>query len=270
MTATILYIPHGGGPLPLINAPDHPGHAAMVRFLKDAGQTLPRPDAVLVISAHWERDIPVITSGPSPELIYDYYGFPEAAYTIQYPAQGAPDLASKIHNHLSDAGIKTKLDGNRGFDHGVFIPLKLMYPKADIPCVQMSLTADLDPGAHLKAGRALQPLACENILILGSGFSFHNMGAFNLSGQATKDPENQAFQDWLAKTLSDPDLSPQDREDLLLRWEYAPNARYCHPREEHLLPLHVCAAAAGFAKAKVTFKNHVIGKLAQAFCWETA
>ncbi|MCG8616739.1 MAG: dioxygenase [Desulfobacterales bacterium] len=267
MTATILYIPHGGGPLPLINEPDHPGHAAMLSYLQNAGRTLPRPDAVIVISAHWERDIPVITSGASPELIYDYSGFPEAAYRLRYPAPGAPELAEKVHTLLSDAGIKAKQDGNRGFDHGVFIPLTLMYPEADIPCIQISLTADLDPSAHLKTGRALQPLRSENILILGSGFSFHNMGAFSQSGQPVEDPENLAFQNWLAETLTAPALPPEVREDNLLRWEFAPHARYCHPREEHLLPLHVCAAAAGFSPATVTFRDHILGRLAQAFIW---
>ena len=163
---------------------EHPGHTALIKFLKTIATRIPKPEAIVVISAHWERDIPVITANPTPELIYDYFGFPEAAYEITYPAMGATDLAHTMQTLLSQARIKARTDDRRGFDHGLFVPLKQMYPDASIPCLQLSLTADLDPAAHLAAGNALSPLCHKNILILGSGFSFHNMGAF-----AGYDPE---------------------------------------------------------------------------------
>ncbi len=263
---TILYIPHGGGPLPLM---DHEGHAALISFLKSLHRKIPRPEAIVVISAHWERDIPVITATPNPELIYDYFGFPESAYEITYPAKGAPDLAHQMHTLLSQSRIKSKLDDGRGFDHGLFIPLKLIYPDADIPCVQISLTADLDPAAHLNIGKALSSLSKENLLILGSGFSFHNMGAFVISdgGTQRKDLENHGFQQWLTETCTDSCFSPEEREDRLIHWERAPHARYCHPREEHLLPLHVCAGMAGFKPAKTIFHDAIMGQEAVGFLW---
>ncbi|MBF0259857.1 MAG: dioxygenase, partial [Desulfamplus sp.] len=140
-SASILYIPHGGGPLPLIG---HEGHSSLISFLKKIPTQFTRPDAIIVISAHWERDIPVITANPVPKLIYDYFGFPKQAYKIDYPVSGDPNLAEKVHSLLTQARIKSKLDIKRGIDHGVFVPLKLMVPKADIPCIQLSLTADLD------------------------------------------------------------------------------------------------------------------------------
>ncbi|MBF0200738.1 MAG: dioxygenase [Desulfamplus sp.] len=268
-SASILYIPHGGGPLPLM---DHGGHTALVSFLQQIPDQLIRPKEILVISAHWERDIPVITANPSPELIYDYFGFPEQAYKIDYPVPGAPDLAEKIYTLLTQARIKSKLDPARGLDHGVFVPLKLMVPKADIPCIQLSLTADLDPSSHLAIGRALSPLCRENILILGSGFSFHNMHAFGKSTLNPKDtdPENEAFQNWLIETCTDPALNPSQVEERLIHWENAPHARYCHPREEHLLPLHVCAGIAGYKSATTVFQDTVLGKKTLAFLWQEA
>jgi 4,5-DOPA dioxygenase extradiol len=165
---------------------------------------------------------------------------------VQYPAPGDPALAGRIKSALDKAGLPAALDNSRGFDHGLFVPLLLMYPEADIPCVQLSLVRGLDPALHLRMGQALAALSGEDILILGSGFSFHNMQEFFRSsapgGQG--DPRNEAFQLWLAETCVSPDLTPRDRFERLLSWETAPHARYCHPREEHLLPLHVIAGAA--------------------------
>jgi aromatic ring-opening dioxygenase catalytic subunit (LigB family) len=261
--AKILYIPHGGGPLPLLG---HEGHSHLVHFLSSI--SLAEPEAVVVISAHWERDIPVITSGRTPKLIYDYFGFPQEAYELTYPAKGHPDLAHEIVNIFSTAGIKARADENRGFDHGLFIPLSLLRPHADLPCIQISLTADLDPQAHLKMGEALAPLANRNLWILGSGFSFHNMAFFRTPLPKQGDEENQAFQDWLLETCTDSVLLPEERRERLLRWEFAPHARFCHPREEHLLPLMVCAGMAGYTRAQSIFDSPVMGKRALAFSWE--
>lgn len=264
--ASILYIPHGGGPLPLM---DHEGHAALVSFLKQLHKEIPRPEAIVVISAHWERDIPVITANPYPKLIYDYFGFPERAYEITYPAKGAPDLAQKMLDCFSMARIKATLDSRRGFDHGLFIPLKLIYPDADIPCVQLSLTADLDPNAHLGIGKALAPLCRENLLILGSGFSFHNMAAFAMSERNTQadNEDNHLFQQWLIETCTDTSITQDARKERLIHWERAPHARYCHPREEHLLPLHVCAGMAQCKPGRIVFQDHIMGQEAVGIEW---
>ena len=263
----IIYIPHGGGPLPLLG---DQSHEALVKFLKQGFSDLPRPRAVVVISAHWEMDIPVATAHPAPDLIYDYFGFPREAYEIQYPAPGAPELAEKAVALLNRAGVKARTDAKRGFDHGLYIPLALMLPEARIPCIQISLCADLSPLSHLKMGEALSPLCGEDIWVLGSGFSFHNMAAFANLGQSMdkNDFMNQEFQDWLMATCANDGLTPDQRKERLLRWEMAHHARYCHPREEHLLPLMVCAGMAGYTRSRLLFDDRVIGQRALAFLWQ--
>jgi 4,5-DOPA dioxygenase extradiol len=171
----VLFIPHGGGPLPLLG---DPGHQQLVDFLQGIPARIPTPAAICVISAHWEESIATITSGASPSLIYDYYGFPESAYGIQYPAPGSPSLAEEIFAAFQKNSIVANLDEQRGFDHGLFVPLKLMFPDAGIPCVQLSLLSNLNPSDHIAIGKALRPLRRENVLFIGSGFSFHNMKAF--------------------------------------------------------------------------------------------
>ncbi|XPH46478.1 class III extradiol ring-cleavage dioxygenase [Oceanimonas smirnovii] len=235
--SNILFISHGGGPMPLLG---DPGHQEMVFQLKTIAGALPRPSAILVISAHWEETVPTITSGASPSLIYDYFGFPPESYLIEYPCPGEPVLAMQIHQALEQAGITARLDEHRGFDHGLFVPLKLMYPAADIPCVQLSLVTSLNAAMHLAIGRALQSLECENLLVIGSGFSFHNMRAFFAADTPDIQAGNAAFECWLKETCSSTDIKEPERAERLVHWEHAPYARLCHPREEHLLPLHVC------------------------------
>ena len=260
--AQIVYFSHGGGPLPILG---DPGHAAMVAFMQELPKNLRKPEAVLVISAHWEEQAATLLSAPNPPLFYDYYGFPAEAYDLTYPAPGNPGLAKRIASLLEQASIPARLDDQRGFDHGVFIPLKLMYPAADLPCLQLSLLRGLDPAAHLALGKALRPLLEENLLVIGSGFSFHNMGAFQWGGPAKPDTGNDAFQDWLIETCTAP-LPGDEREQRLLEWDKAPAARYCHPREEHLLPLHVCQGMAG-VPGEVVFDGLILGKRAVAFLW---
>lgn len=262
-TTDILFISHGGGPMPLLG---DPGHREMVDRLTEIAQTLPKPSAILVISAHWEESLPTITSGSSPSLIYDYYGFPPESYGIQYPCPGEPALAGKVQAALEKAGIPAKLDDQRGFDHGLFVPLKLMYPEADIPCVQLSLVNTLDARTHLDIGRALQALDHDNLLVIGSGFSFHNMRAFFAPTTADIQARNEAFEDWLEETCTDPGMSEGARFDRLVHWEAAPHARFCHPREEHLLPLHVCYGMAGKA-AKQRIEATILGKQSGMFYW---
>lgn len=241
MTATVIYIPHGGGPLPLI---DEAGNRNMNAYLRSIPESISSPDAIIVISAHWEEPVVSITSNPNPALLFDYYGFPPETYEYQYPAPGQPQLAERAAGLLREAGIEVRLDDDRGLDHGVFVPLLLMYPEAGIPCIQISLCDSLDPAFHIEVGRALSSLKAENLLILGSGFSFHNMQVF-MKASTEDDPENLAFEQWLAETCSDRNLSENEREHRLSHWEQAPGARYCHPREEHLLPLQVCYGMAG-------------------------
>lgn len=171
----VLFIPHGAGPLPLLGDASHQG---MVDFLEGITPSLGKPSAILVISAHWEAEKATITGGETPPLIYDYDGFPDEAYQIDYPVPGSPKLAEKIYGLLQQNGIDASLDGQRGFDHGVFVPLKIMYPEAAIPCVQLSLIKHLKAESHVNLGKALSALRSENILIIGSGFSFHNLRAF--------------------------------------------------------------------------------------------
>jgi len=261
--APVLYLPHGGGPLPLLGKK---GHGAMIRFLRAIPTELGTPDAILLISAHWEAGLPTITAAAKPALVYDYYGFPAEAYRIEYPALGEPQLAARIHQLLNNHDIKAQLDEERGFDHGLFVPLKLMYPEAMIPCVQLSLIQGLDPGEHVRLGKALSSLRADNILTIGSGFSFHNMRAFSFSDNYLPDKKNDSFDQWLQDVCTDPDIEANERKRCLIDWEQAEHARYCHPREEHLLPLHVCYGMAGTA-AKVVFNDFILGKRATALLW---
>ena len=259
----ILYFPHGGGPLPLLG---DEGHKNMVDFLRRITPELGKPSAIIVISAHWEENTVTVTSGAAPPLLYDYYGFPEEAYRLAYDAPGSPELAEEILRLLTAAGIACRPDDKRGFDHGMFVPLKLMYPGAGIPCVQVSLIRGLDPEAHILLGRALGVLRERKVLVLGSGFSFHNLRAFGLSGPAAPDAGNEAFQQWLIDICTNRDLPQAERESLLAAWDQAPSARYCHPREEHLLPLHVCAGMAG-GPADLVFDGEVLGKRSISLLW---
>ena len=145
--APVLYIPHGGGPMPLFG---QAGHARLVSFLQAIPADLGKPEAILVVSAHWEAEQVTVTGGATPPLVYDYFGFPQAAYQVEYPTSGNPQLAGKIHQMLNDSGVRAGIDNNRGFDHGLFVPLKLMYPEATIPCVQLSLVKGLDPVEHIR------------------------------------------------------------------------------------------------------------------------
>lgn len=260
--AQIIYFSHGGGPLPILG---DASHKAMVDFMLHLPSRLRKPDAILVISAHWEENTATLIGAPSPPLLYDYYGFPGEAYEITYPAQGSPDLANRIAGLLIKNNIPAHLDPRRGFDHGLFIPLKLMYPQADIPSLQLSLLRGLNPAAHIALGKALHELMLENILVIGSGFSFHNMSAFSWQGINSPDPANDAFQNWLIEVCAGP-ISQSEREQLLIDWRKAPSARYCHPREEHLLPLHVCLGMAD-KPASTIFDDYILGKRAVAFLW---
>ena len=260
--AQIIYFSHGGGPLPILG---DPGHKAMINFMTALPGQLKKPDLILVISAHWEEREATLLGAKNPPMFYDYYGFPEKAYEITYPAPGSLEDADRISKMLQENNIPSRIDPQRGFDHGLFIPLKMMYPNADIPCLQLSLLRGLDPSSHINLGKALHGLVDENILVIGSGFSFHNMHAFSWGGDEREDLANDAFQDWLIDTCTG-DYTQEQREQKIIEWEKAPSARYCHPREEHLLPFHICQGMAG-NKGRLTFDDRILGKRAVAFLW---
>ena len=261
---TVLFVSHGGGPLPLLG---DASHQELVDGLAALADELERPSAVLVVSAHWESRVARITAAKTTSLLYDYYGFPDASYRIQYPCPGAPELAEDVQRCLADAQLPAELDTERGLDHGVFVPLKLLFPQADVPCLQVSLIQSLDPGAHLAMGRALRQLRHERLLILGSGFSFHNLQAFFAPATAQVEAMNQAFEAWLQDTCCNPRLTGEERIDRLRHWTGAPYARFCHPREEHLLPLHVCMGAVEGVACPEPRTLRILNKQASLFLW---
>ena len=199
--AQIVYFSHGGGPLPILG---DPGHQAMVDFMARCphGCGSRRPSSSSARTG--KKEAATLLGAAAPPMFYDYYGFPEEAYAITYPAPGHPELAARIAGLLEKHDVPAAIDPGRGFDHGLFIPLKLMYPDADIPSLQLSLLRGLDAARHLALGRALRELLPENILVVGSGFSFHNMRAFSWQGTAAPDPANDAFQDWLIDVCAGP------------------------------------------------------------------
>lgn len=258
-----IFISHGGGPLPLLG---DPGHREMVSCLQGIASSIPRPAAILMVSAHWEEPVPTVTAGSTPSLIYDYYGFPPESYEIQYPCVGEPSLAREVHRLLGNRGIDAKPDEARGFDHGVFVPLKIMYPEAEIPCVQLSLVDTLDPLPHIEMGNALENLADQNVLVIGSGFSFHNLSAFFAPDNAESLQLSASFEKWLQDVCTNGELREHERREMLINWRDAPGARFCHPREEHLLPLHVCY---GVAQAPCTEASEVtiMNKKSSMYVW---
>jgi len=261
----VLFVPHGGGPMPLLGDENH---RVLTEFMRSVGKELPRPKAIVVITAHWEEDIVTVSSSPSPGMLYDYHGFPPEAYQFKYPAPGSPKLAQDIAELLKDKGIESRLDSKRSYDHGTFVPLMLMYPLADIPVVQISLLSNFDPSAHIAVGEALAPLHSQGVLILGSGMSFHNMQAFFKFNQSTRS-RSESFDIWLTETLTDENISRDEQTTRLTHWQEAPEARFCHPREEHLLPLLVCygAGSVNSAHAVKMFDTFLFNTKISAFSW---
>jgi aromatic ring-opening dioxygenase catalytic subunit (LigB family) len=192
-------------------------------------------------------------------MLYDYYGFPPESYTITWPAPGDPTLAARVQGLLNDAGISTAADAARGFDHGTFVPLKLVYPNPDIPAIQLSLMSSLDPAQHIALGRALAPLRDEGIFIVASGMTFHNLRALR-GGASAADAD--AFDAWLRDTMQQ-EAAEQNRR--LAAWAQAPGARFAHPREEHLLPLMVAAGAADGDRATTSYNGTFMGMRHSAF-----
>ncbi len=267
-----LFIPHGGGPCFFMDWTMGPADTwhKMGHWLKNLGKSLDAasvrtkpindPKAIVVFSAHWESDIVTINSAARPELIFDYYNFPPHTYDLEYPAPGDPELANTIERMLSNAGISCRQDPNHGFDHGVFIPFMLIYPAANIPIVQVSLVCSLDPQEHMKIGQALAALRKENVLLVGSGMSYHNMAALMNVDQPHADSD--LFDHWLTGIC---EAAPNQRNEALCGWYSAPGARQAHPREEHLLPLMVVAGAATSDLGKKIYSDRVLGAAVSGF-----
>jgi aromatic ring-opening dioxygenase catalytic subunit (LigB family) len=217
--------------------------------------TLPqRPRAILIVSAHWEEALPTVSVATAPEMLYDYYGFPAHTYELAYPAPGAPDVAAHVRTLLAEANIETASDSQRGFDHGVFVPMLIIDPAATLPVAMLSMQASLDPARHLAIGRALAPLRDEGVLIIGSGSSFHNMSTF-FDGQ---EHGSAAFDAWLHETVAH--VNPAARSARLAAWAGAPGALESHPRPDHLIPLMIAAGAAGQDAGHRTFRDVINGK----------
>ena len=257
----VVFVPHGGGPWPFVETGFPKADVdRLADYLRSVGSIPPSPPrALLVVSAHWEEPVPTVMTSERPPILYDYYGFPPESYEITWPAPGAPGLASRVRRLLDEAGIQNDADGERGYDHGTFIPLKLTYPEADVPAVQLSLKHGLDPREHLAIGRALSPLRDEGVFIIGSGMTFHNLRAFRDPRAA---PVAEAFDAWLRESMVQ-DAPERDRR--LEQWASAPAARAAHPREEHLLPLMVASGAAGDDRAVVGFNDTFAGLRLSAY-----
>jgi aromatic ring-opening dioxygenase catalytic subunit (LigB family) len=234
-----MFLSHGGGPCFSMDIPGEPFERLRVHLAGLLGRLPGRPAAIVIVSGHWEEDVTAVGTAAAPGMIYDYHNFPPHTYELSHPAPGAPKLARRILGLLTEAGIPAKADEARGYDHGTFVPMMVVDPDATIPLVTVSLRRDLDPAAHLAVGRALAPLRDENVLVVGSGNSFHNLRTFR-NGE---DAASGRFDAWLTEAVAGTDAATRDRA--LIGWEAAPGARECHPEAEHLLPLMVAAGAAG-------------------------
>lgn len=251
------YITHGGGPCFFMDWDPPDAWDGLRTALEGIPQRLPdKAAAILVVTAHWEEPVVTVASGASPGLIYDYGGFPPHTYQLTYPAPGAPDVAERVDKLLAAAGILHRLDPMHGWDHGVFIPLKVIFPEADVPVLAMSLDKSLDPQVHLELGRAIAPLRDEGVFIVGSGSSFHHFGNFGRNDYAVP------FDDWLNETVT---LPARQRWDALVGWEQAPSARHAHGREEHLIPLMVAVGAADDVPGRTLFRDQVMDTAMS--CW---
>jgi 4,5-DOPA dioxygenase extradiol len=233
MKMPVLFISHGSPTLPL-----DPGETGAA--WNKLGGHLPKPSAILVISAHWDTTIPIVSRAQHPETIHDFYGFPEELYKLRYTAPGAPELAQATVHLLQQAGIPVQLDDTRGLDHGAWVPLSLMYPNADIPVTQISLQASRDPAWHFALGRALSPLREKGVLIVGSGSITHNLREIFRHPQGEPAPSwVTEFCEWIEQKIEAGDMAALNDYRKL-----APQAVRNHPTDEHLLPLFVVLGAA--------------------------
>ncbi|WP_338848192.1 class III extradiol ring-cleavage dioxygenase [Massilia sp. W12] len=234
----VFFLSHGGGPWPWLDGPMRTAYAKLEACLRALPASLPQtPRAAIFITAHWEAPQFTLSAGANPGMLYDYGGFPPHTYQISYPAPGAPELAQEVCASLQAGGLRAALDHVRGYDHGVFTPAAVIWPQAQMPILQISLQAGLDPAAHLQLGRLLAPLRAQGVLIIASGLSYHNLRNFG-PGAASASAQ---FDAWLQEACCR--LAGEARNARLCDWRQAPAAMQAHPREEHLIPL-LCAAGA--------------------------
>ncbi|MDB5893267.1 MAG: dioxygenase [Rhodoferax sp.] len=245
-----MYLPHGGGPSFFMAGERRERYRATEEFLRSVPSLLPAtPSAILIVTAHWETAVPSFTGAERPGLIYDYHGFPPETYALTYPAPGDPALAARAAELVRQAGLPAAVDPAYGWDHGVFIPLKVMFPDAAVPVVAMSLQHSLAPALHCALGAALQGLRDEGVLVIGAGMSYHNLRDF-----AAAAPASFAFHDWLDGALAG---TRAERTGRLAKWQQAPGGRASHPREEHLLPLMVASGAGSDQPARRLWRGSV-------------
>jgi aromatic ring-opening dioxygenase catalytic subunit (LigB family) len=257
----VLFLPHGGGPCFFMDGAEQ--WSGLEAHLRTVQASLPqRPRAILIVSGHWETTVPTLLTNAQPTLYFDYYGFPDHTYTLQYPVPSAPDLAQRVRMLLNGAGWATEDDAVRGLDHGVFVPCLIAFPDADIPILEMSILETLDPATHLRLGAALAPLRDENVLIVTTGMTYHNLRQFRGGAGPVADPISDAFDAWLADAVTAPE---DDRNAALSAWDKAPGARLCHPREEHLVPLMVAAGAAEHDTGVHDYRDVIFGKALSGF-----
>lgn len=261
-----IFLPHGGGPCFFMDWTWGPADTwdSTRRFLENLAATLPeKPKALLVVSGHWEEQAFTASAAAKPDLIFDYSGFPEHTYRLTWPAPGDPDMAQRVAELLRVAGLPSAISQTRGYDHGVFVPLKVAFPAADIPVVSLSLLTDavgrLDADLHMRAGRALMPLRDEGVLIVASGMSFHNLRAY--FRPETREASRE-FNAWLTQSV---ESAEPERSAMLAQWEKAPHARFSHPREEHLVPLFVASGAGGAMSGKKIFSDAPMGAEINAY-----
>lgn len=227
-----IFVSHGSPTLPL-------ERGAAVDFLRGLGGAVGRPEAVLVVSAHWDTERPAVSGAAQPETIHDFYGFPPELYRLSYPAPGAPELAVRVAKLLEANRMRARIDPARGLDHGAWTPLFHMYPQADVPVTQLSIQSPLGPAHHVRLGEALRPLRDEGVLILASGGATHNLRELSYQrGNPAPQPWVVEFNEWLADAV----LSGR-RDDLVGYRQKAPHAVRNHPTDEHLIPLFVALGA---------------------------
>ena len=248
-----VFISHGAPDMELTHPP-------VSAFLSEITQSMPRPETILCISAHWETDQPTLSGTSAPEVIHDFFGFAQELYTMTYPAPGDPSLANEVQRTLSARGINTTIDPRRGLDHGAWVPLRLMYPTADIPVLQLSVQPTLPPEHHLQLGRLLQPLRDRDVLILGSGGVTHNLREFHSHCiDAPPVDKAAAFDHWLE------DCVTSGREQEVLQYDaYGPHAKWNHPSVEHFLPLFVPLGASGGEPGLKLHESFTYGVLSMA------
>lgn len=250
MSMPSIFVSHGSPGLILGNAPARD-------FLGSLGKVVPRPTAIIAVSAHWDTDVPAVSLARRPATIHDFYGFPEALYRMHYDPPGAPELAERVARLTGAAH-----DPHRGLDHGAWVPAKLAWPEADIPIFQLSVQPNESPAHHIALGRKLSSLRDEGVLVMGSGSATHNLRALVRGAGSDVEPEPwaKAFDDWLAETL--------ERGDEAALADYrakAPYARDAHPTDEHFLPVHVAFGAAGEgAHGRALHRSFTLGNLSMA------